>query len=71
MAFERGLWRPGMVKLDDNNPERSLFHVLGNCLDFQQEVMYAQSFILSDTLLLCTCSLYGLLIATFFSDTVR
>lgn len=35
VAFERGLWQAGMVKFDEENPERSLFHVLQNCADFQ------------------------------------
>lgn len=39
VAYERGLWRPGMVKHDAENVERSLIHVLGKCADFQQEVM--------------------------------
>ena len=39
IAYERGIWRPRMVKCDETNTERSLVHVLGQCLDFQQEVM--------------------------------
>lgn len=35
IAYERGLWRPGMVKHDDDDPDNSLFHVLSKCLDFQ------------------------------------
>ena len=38
VAYERGLWRDGMVLRDNNNPERSLFHVLQKCPDFQQFV---------------------------------
>jgi hypothetical protein len=38
VAYERGLWRAGLVKYDDNNHERSLFHILGDCLDFQTHV---------------------------------
>ena len=38
IAYERGLWRDGMVLRDNNNPERSLFHVLQKCPDFQQFV---------------------------------
>ena len=38
VAFERGLWRTGMVKHNAEDPDRSLFHVLSNCLDFQQFV---------------------------------
>lgn len=37
IAWERGLWRPGLVLRDAENPDASLQHILSNCLDFQQQ----------------------------------
>ena len=35
IAYERGLWRNGMILRDDANPARSCFHALAGCQDFQ------------------------------------
>ena len=35
VAYELGLYRPHMVKRNDEDPELSLFHVLSQCADFQ------------------------------------
>ena len=41
IAFERGLWRQGMVLRDDENHERSCYHALAACPDFQGMVKSA------------------------------
>lgn len=35
IAYERGLWKQGMVMRDDTKTMRSVHHVLAKCLDFQ------------------------------------
>ena len=37
ILYERGLWRRNMVKMDNDRPERSMQHQLGQCLDFQRK----------------------------------
>ena len=37
VAWERGLWRAGMVGYDEEATDRSLYHVLLECMDFQQQ----------------------------------
>ena len=34
VAYERGLWKDGMVLRDDTNTDRSVFHALNSCPDF-------------------------------------
>jgi len=38
IAYERGLWKGGLVKIDGDDHQRSLVHILGECLDFQQRI---------------------------------
>lgn len=41
IAFERGLWKNGMVLKDDENQQRSCYHALAACPDFQNFVKSA------------------------------